>query len=134
MICLLRCCELSFFWSSFWYVNLWLQPAFISASWYIGVESLKIFPFEDNLLKRLSTDKGNCLMMEVEATFAVIYLCLLYSIDLNFSIKCLIDSLKILLSSRIAKTGIILKFPPPHILIWPLTSTCCSSGCRICCL
>ena len=25
---------------------------------------MKIFSLEDNLLKRLSTDKGNCLMME----------------------------------------------------------------------
>ena len=24
IICLLRCCALSFFWSCFWYVNLWL--------------------------------------------------------------------------------------------------------------
>ena len=71
----------------------------------------------------------------VEATFAVIYLCLLFSLGLNFSIKCAsYDSFKIWLSSRIAKNGIILKFPPPHVLIWPLISICCSSGCQICCL
>ena len=71
----------------------------------------------------------------VEATFAVIYFCLLFSVGLNFSIKYVsYDSLKILLSSRIAKNGIILKFPPPHVLIWPSTSICCSSGCLICCL
>ena len=28
------------------------------------IESLKIFSLEDNLLKRLSTDKGNFLMMK----------------------------------------------------------------------
>ena len=64
MICHLRYCELSFFWSCFWYVNLWLYPALISASWYMGIESLKIFSLKDNLLKRLLTNKGNCLMME----------------------------------------------------------------------
>ena len=36
-------------------------------------------------------------------------------------------------SYRIAKNGIILKFPPPHALIWLSTSFCCISGCRICC-
>ena len=71
----------------------------------------------------------------VEATFAVIYLCLFFSVGLNFSTKYVsYDSLKILLSSRIAKNGIIFEFPPPHVLIWPSTSICCSSGCRICCL
>ena len=30
----------------------------------MGIEPLKIFSLEDNLLKRLSADKGNCLMME----------------------------------------------------------------------
>ena len=64
MICLLRCCDLSFFWSCFWYVNLWLQPAFISVSWHMGIELLKIFSFEDNFLKRLSTDRGNGLTTE----------------------------------------------------------------------
>ena len=65
----------------------------------------------------------------VEATFAVIYFCLLFSVGLNFSIKYVsYDSLKILLSFRIAKNGIILKFPPPHVL----TSICCISGCWIC--
>ena len=71
----------------------------------------------------------------VKATFAVIYLCLLFSAGSNFSIKYVShDSLKILLSSRIAKNGIILKFPAPHVLIWPSTSICCSSGRWICCL
>ena len=29
IICLLRCCELPFFWSCFWSVNLWLKPPLI---------------------------------------------------------------------------------------------------------
>ena len=71
----------------------------------------------------------------VEATFAVIYLCLWFSAGLNFSIKFVsYDYLKILLSSRLAKTGIILKLSPPHIPIRPSTSISCSSGCWICCL
>ena len=69
----------------------------------------------------------------VEATFAVIYLWLLFSAGLNLSIKYVsYDSLKILLSSRIAENGIILKFPPRHVLIWPLASICCGLGCEIC--
>ena len=28
------------------------------------IESLKVFLFKDNLIKRLSADKGNCLMMD----------------------------------------------------------------------
>ena len=76
---------------------------------------------------------GNCLLTEnlhnrkseeipalyaVETTFAIIYLCLLFSAGLNFSTKYIsYDSLKILLSSRIAKNGIIFKFPPAHALI-----------------
>ena len=65
----------------------------------------------------------------VEATLAFIYLCLLFRVGLNFTIKYVsYDSLKILLSFRIAKNGIILKFPPPRILIWLSTSICCSSG------
>ena len=71
----------------------------------------------------------------VEVKFDVIYLCLLFSVGLNFSIKYVsYDSLKILLSSWIAKTGIYLKFPPTHVLRWPSISVCCSAGCRICCL
>ena len=67
--------------------------------------------------------------------FAHIYMCLLFSAGLNFSIIYVsYNSLKILLSSQIAKNGIILKFPPPHDLIWPSASICCNSGCRICCL
>ena len=41
-------------------------------------------------------------MNAMEATFAVIYLCLLFSVGLNFSTKYVsYDSLKVLLSSRI---------------------------------
>ena len=71
----------------------------------------------------------------VESTFAFIYLCLLFSAGLDFSKKyVLYDSLKTLLFSWIAKNSIILKFPWPHVVIWPWTSICCNSGCRICCL
>ena len=84
----------------------------------------------------IKSNRSNVLSVNaVEATFPVIYLCLLFSVGLNFSIKYVsYDSLKILLSSRIAKNGIILKFSLPHVLIWPSTSICCSSGCLICCL
>ena len=33
-------------------------------TWYMGIELLKVFIFEDNLLKRLPTDRNDCLMME----------------------------------------------------------------------
>ena len=66
IICVLRCYELSFFWSCFWYFNLQLQHAFIIASWYVEVESLNIFSFQHNLLKRCSTDEGKCLLVKRE--------------------------------------------------------------------
>ena len=45
-ICLLRCCGLSFF------LVMFLEglPVLISASCYMGIESLKIFSFEDKLV------------------------------------------------------------------------------------
>ena len=74
-------------------------------------------------------------LYSVEVTFAIIYSCLLFSTGLNFSIKYVsYDSLKILLSSWIAKKDKIRKYPPPHILIWPSTYICCNSGCGKCCL
>ena len=39
----------------------------------MGIESLKIFLLEDNLLKRLSTDKGNCLMMKEGGSTVYVY-------------------------------------------------------------
>ena len=63
----------------------------------------------------------------VEATFAIIYMCLLISAGLNFSIKYVsCHSLEILLSSRISNSGIILKFPPLHLFVWLSTSICCN--------
>ena len=71
----------------------------------------------------------------VEATFDIIYLSLLFSAGLNFSIKHVsYDSLKIFLTSRIAKNGMILKFPPSHVLIRPSASIWCNSSCPKCCL
>ena len=70
---------------------------------------------------------------KVETTFAVIYLCLFFSVGLNFSIKYVsYDSFKIFLSSRMRKNSKILKFLLPYVPIWPSTSI--SSGCWICCL
>ena len=71
----------------------------------------------------------------VEATFAIIYLCLLFSTGLDFWIKYVsYDSFKILLSSRIAKSSKIFKFPLPNVLVWLSRSICCNSSCRLCCL
>ena len=65
----------------------------------------------------------------------LLFTCLLFSAGLTFPMKYVwYDSLKILFTSRIAKNGTILKFPPPHVLLWLLTSICCNSGCRVCCL
>ena len=62
IISTLRCCELGFSDPVSGILTCGCT-AFISSSYYEGIESLKIFSFEDNLLKRLSTDKGNCLMI-----------------------------------------------------------------------
>ena len=60
-----------------------------------------------------------------EAMFTVMYLCLVFSTELNFSIIYVsYDSLKILVSSRIAKNEINLKCPPLHVLVWPSISIC----------
>ena len=89
-------------------------------------------PSTENLHTKKSEDIGA--LYAVEATFAIIYLWLLFRADLNFSIKYVsYDSLKILLSSGIAKNSIFLKFPSPHVLKWLSTSICCNLGCRICC-
>ena len=68
-----------------------------------------------------------------EATFAIIYLCPLLSAGWSFSIRYdSYDSLRILLSFRIAKNGMILKIAPPHVLIWSWTSIYfCDSGRQI---
>ena len=123
----------------------------ISFKWYISVNTAKSIGVEI-LCKQTVFVKicGNCLLTEnlhttkseeiptlqaVEATFAIIYLCLLFSAALNSSIKYVShDSFKILLSSWIAKNDIILKFPPSHVLIWPSTSIYCNLGCWMCCL
>ena len=82
-------------------------------------------PVETVLQKKISTT-GNQ---------SVIYLSLLFNPGLHFSIKCVsYDSLKIFLCSRIAKKGVILKFPPLHVFIWPLISVYCNSYFQICCL
>ena len=61
MICLLRCCELSFSGHvSGLTCGCNLLLLVLPGMW----RSLKILSFKGNLLKRLSTDKGNCLMME----------------------------------------------------------------------
>ena len=60
----------------------------------------------------------------VEATFAFIYLCLLHSAGLNFSIKY-ISYVSCVFPS--CKSVIILKFPLSHVLILPS----CNSGCQI---
>ena len=123
----------------------------ISFKWYFPVNTAKSIGVEI-LCKQTVFVKicGNCSLTEnlhttkseeiptlqaVEATFAIIYLCLLFSVGLNSSIKYVShDSFKILLSSWIAKNDIILKFPPSHVLIWPSTSIYCNLGCWMCCL
>ena len=60
----------------------------------------------------------------VDATFAFIYLCLLHSAGLNFSIKY-ISYVSCVFPS--CKSVIILKFPLSHVLILPS----CNSGCQI---
>ena len=83
----------------------------------------------------LSRYDFRCLCVYISSDVSSVNVCLLFSAGLNFSIKYVsYDSLKILLSSRITKDGIILKFPPSHVLIWPSTSIYVSLGCRICCL
>ena len=123
----------------------------ISFKWYFSVNTAKSIGVEI-LCKQTVFVKicGNCLLTEnlhttkseeiptlqaMEATFAIIYLCLLFSVGLNSSIKYVShDSFKILLYSWIAKNDIILKFPPSHVLIWPSTSIYCNLGCWMCCL
>ena len=123
----------------------------ISFKWYFSVNTAKPTGVEI-LCKQTVFVKicGNCLLMEnlhttkseeiptlqaVEATFAIIYLCLLFSVGLNSSIKYVSHgSFKILLYSWVAKNDIILKFPPSHVLIWPSTSIYCNLGCWMCCL
>ena len=123
----------------------------ISFKWYFSVNTAKPTGVEI-LCKQTVFVKicGNCLLMEnlhtrkseeiptlqaVEATFAIICLCLLFSVGLNSSIKYVSHgSFKILLYSWVAKNDIILKFPPSHVLIWPSTSIYCNLGCWMCCL
>ena len=78
-------------------------------------------PLTENL--RIRKSEEILALYAGEATFAIIYLCPLFSAGWSFSIKYdSYDSLKILLSFRIAKNGMILKIAPPHILIWSWTS------------
>ena len=85
----------------------------------------------ENLWKLSSKRKSP----QQEINQSVIYLSLSFNPGLHFSIKCVsYDSLKIFLCSRIAKKGIILKFPPLHVFIWHLTSVYCNSHFQTCCL